>query len=412
MHNSINYRNATSLSLWERRALNNPSGDPGTGAEGRATYPARPLAQRPILSQARRCGVFRPILLLFLLSSSISARADQPDDSTLVVDELVVILIDQNRVPAGETGMITDISVHEGDAVTAGQPLGKLDDRRAQVEATIAKTHVQMATEKFNSSRAGDLANKELAEARQSAEEHRLIVEIANRKADNETRVLASKKSQAVAKNELDRANQARQRFVDSVSRSEIDGLRLAYEKSRLEASQAEFDRQIDRLQAQAEQEAATGHQLKIERSSIEVEQSVADRKIQQLELNLYQQQHELARLTTLRHMLLAPYAGVVAEVLHREGDWVRAGDPVIRVIRLDRLCVEGFVSAEKSKLLTGELMLQIFTNEATITRKGQIVFISSEIDPVNNEVKFRVEFANPDRDVLPGMRLRLRAGS
>ncbi len=69
-------------------------------------------------------------------------------------------------------------------------------------------------------------------------------------------------------------------------------------------------------------------------------------------------------------------------------------------------------VSAEKALSLKGSLVLEIFANGATIERTGQVVFISSEIDPVNNEVKFRVEFDNPDQDVLPGMRLRLRARS
>lgn len=354
----------------------------------------------------------RVAVLLCLLVSSISANADQANHSTVIVDELVVILIDQNLVPSGQTGMIADITVSEGDVVRSGQSLGKLDDRQALIQATVAVTQVQIAMEKINGGRAADLAKKGLDEAQQTAQEHELLVEIANRKADNETRVLASKKSQAVAKNELDRANRARQRFVDSVSRSEIDGLRLAYEKTHLESKQAEFDQQIDRLQAKAEQEAARSHQLKIERSSIEVDQAVADQTVQQLELKLYQQQQALAELTIERAKFLAPFDGVVAEVLHRKGDWVKAGDPVIRVIRLDRLCVEGFISAEKAMSLKGNLTLQIFANGTTIERAGQVVFISSEIDPVNNEVKFRVEFDNSEQDVLPGMRLRLRAGS
>ena len=44
------------------------------------------------------------------------------------------------------------------------------------------------------------------------------------------------------------------------------------------------------------------------------------------------------------------------------------------------------------------------------IRREGRIVFISPEIDPVNEEVRFWVEFDNSTLDVLPGMRLSLKS--
>lgn len=87
----------------------------------------------------------------------------------------------------------------------------------------------------------------------------------------------------------------------------------------------------------------------------------------------------------------------------------------MIRVIGLKRLSAEGFVPADKLTLLRDNpsVKLEIQTADGvTIERTGQIVFVSSEVDPVNNEISFRVEFDNPNRDVLPGMRLRLRVYS
>jgi len=238
-----------------------------------------------------------------------------------------------------------------------------------------------------------------------------MLLQIAENKAENETRVLASKKSQAVAKNELDRATRAREKFVDSVSKSEIEGLQLAYDKTQLESVQASFEQQIDRLQANAEQSAASGHLLRIERSTIEVERAIANEKVGRLEVLLYRQQWKLAQLATEKHKFLAPFDGVVAEIMHRKSDWVTAGEPVLRVIRLDRLRADGFVRSNQVKKLNNDrdVLLEIRTgDDGVIQRKGQIVFVSSEIDPVNDEVKFSVEFDNPDRDILPGMRLKL----
>jgi multidrug efflux pump subunit AcrA (membrane-fusion protein) len=132
------------------------------------------------------------------------------------------------------------------------------------------------------------------------------------------------------------------------------------------------------------------------------------------LEVVLFEQQLQLAQLKVEKHKFVAPFKGVVAEVLHRPGDWVSVGDPILRVIRLDRLKADGYIAAGQAAQLRDnpEVMLEIDSADGRIQRAGQIVFVSSEIDPVNNEIKFRVEFENPDSDVLPGMRLRLRTRS
>lgn len=242
-----------------------------------------------------------------LMPLSAIVCADQSKGAVLIVDSMIVTLIDDNRIPASETGMIAQIKVSEGDSVSAGDSLGNLDDRQVLIEGAAARTQLKIAVEKSETDRAAELAQKDLAEAKQTAKEHQLLLEIAQRKAGNETRVLASKKSQEVAKNELDRATRARSKFVDSISQSEIDGYRLAFDRTRLESDQAEFERQNDKLQARAEQSAATGHRLRIEKSTIEVERAVADKQIRILEVQLHQQQYELAELAAERHKFALP---------------------------------------------------------------------------------------------------------
>ena len=334
---------------------------------------------------------------------------------SLTVDEMVVVLIDAVDVPANETGVIAEINVHEGHAVTAGQQLGMLDDRKARLQESLARTQLEIATEMAGNALATDVAKKKLAEQQQLAKQHEITREIAGRKAENDVRVLASSKTEAVAKNELDRATRARQEYVDSVSRSEIDGLRLTYEKTRLETQQADFELKIDVLHAATEKEAATGHALSIERSKIEVEQAIADQRVQQLQAQLQQHQTQLAALTTLQHKIVSPIGGVVVQRFRHKGDWVTAGDPVVRVIRLNRLRAEGFVPSETIDHLRQNRSVQLTIEmgaDKTVQREGEIVFISPEIDPVNNEVRFWVEFDNPELDVLPGMRLSLRSKS
>jgi macrolide-specific efflux system membrane fusion protein len=43
---------------------------------------------------------------------------------------------------------------------------------------------------------------------------------------------------------------------------------------------------------------------------------------------------------------ILAPFAGLVVERLRQAGEWVQAGDPVLRLVQMDRLRVQGRVSS------------------------------------------------------------------
>ena len=332
---------------------------------------------------------------------------------TLAVDGLVVAAIDSVDVPANETGVITQLDVREGNTVKAGQSIGKLDDRKARMEQSLAKVKLQIATQNAENRLAAELAAKKLAQQEQLVKQHEIVHEIATRKAQNETRVLASKKTEDVTKIELDRATQARRQYVDSVSKSEIDGLRLAYERSRLETRQADFDRSVEAMQANAEKEAVASHRIGIEQSKIAVAQADADAKVNRLQAELESQQSRLAELAVERHQIVSPLDGVIVQRLRSKGDWVKAGDPVVRVVRLNRLRAEGFVTTDKLAALRSHRTVQLKVDAGSgtlIRREGTIVFISPEIDPVNNEVRFWVEFDNADLSVLPGMRLNLES--
>ena len=49
-------------------------------------------------------------------------------DDGVLVEQLVVKVIDSVDVPAIEMGLIQSLTVREGDRVTSGQVIGKLDD--------------------------------------------------------------------------------------------------------------------------------------------------------------------------------------------------------------------------------------------------------------------------------------------
>jgi multidrug efflux pump subunit AcrA (membrane-fusion protein) len=54
----------------------------------------------------------------------------------------------------------------------------------------------------------------------------------------------------------------------------------------------------------------------------------------------------EAAELSIERRQIRAPFDGVISSVYRHPGEWVAPGDPVFKVVQLDRLRIEGFLSA------------------------------------------------------------------
>jgi multidrug efflux pump subunit AcrA (membrane-fusion protein) len=54
----------------------------------------------------------------------------------------------------------------------------------------------------------------------------------------------------------------------------------------------------------------------------------------------------DLAQRDVDDRSVLAPISGLVREVIHRQGEWVHRGDPVLTITRLDHLLIEAFVDA------------------------------------------------------------------
>lgn len=211
------------------------------------------------------------------------------------------------------------------------------------------------------------------AEAKIALERARLESEIARANAENTVNVRFAKKSVEVAEAELQRSLETNQRYPKSVSQTEIDRLRLVVEKGRLEIEQAEHESRI----------AALTRQVK------ENEQQAAQQKLRQ-------------------HKIAAPLAGLVVQVHRHRGEWVKPGEVVVRILRLDRLRAEGFVKTDQlSDDIQGRpVRLVVDLPKAPATEyPGKIVFVDPEIDPVNAQVRIWAEVENPQLRLRPGMK-------
>lgn len=196
--------------------------------------------------------------------------------------------------------------------------------------------------------------------------------EIAKLQSENDVDRRYAVKSLEVARSELKRSAEANQLHADSVSLTEIERLQLLVDRSSLSIEQAQRDRKV----------AVTTERIK------DWAANAADLRLDHRQLN-------------------APMDGMVVEIFTAEGEWLNPGDPVLRLIKLDRLRVEAHLDGKKhGRELQGtavQLTVTLPPDERTETYRGKIVFVSPELQPVTGQVRVWAEVDNHDLQLRPG---------
>jgi len=205
----------------------------------------------------------------------------------------------------------------------------------------------------------------------------------AKQKVDNDLRLQYADKALEVARAELQRSIESNEQFPNSISKSQLDVERLTVDKLTLERKQAERDMESDRFELQMKENALA-----------------------------------VARLELELHSVRAPFAGMVALVRGRPGEWVQPGAPVVRLVAIDRLRAWGFAPAAAADALKLGAAVR-FTPETTDQPAaggaapqefaGEIGFISPEIDPATHQVRVWARIDNPDHRLRPGQQGKMQ---
>jgi len=154
------------------------------------------------------------VLLLALLASvATSARSQSPAvaSRTIVVEDALVTLIDDNRVPASELGMITAMHVKELQSVEKGETLAEIDNRE-----TLAKKRIALGEQ-----------------------------EAAETQAKSDAELDVAKKAVLVAQAELDSANEIIKKQPAAVPLTELRKLQFQLDRALAQVRQAEVEKLI-----------------------------------------------------------------------------------------------------------------------------------------------------------------------
>ena len=195
--------------------------------------------------------------------------------------------------------------------------------------------------------------------------------EIAKEEAQNDVNVRFAKKSVEVAADELRRSRQARHRFAGAVSGSEIQR-----------------------------------QELELEQAILSGEQAIHEMKINRLTELLRASEHDEAMLRLQHRMIRSPRSGVVSEIMVQKGEWVDRGATVARVVNLDKLRIVALVPKEYLHFVSNdqEATLVLTIESKTTEVRGNVSFVSPDINPVNGEFLVWVDIDNSARKLRPGL--------
>ena len=253
---------------------------------------------------------------LFVAGIGMSPRPVMAAEGEPVLERCIVSLVEEAEVPAREAGVLLELQIREGDVVSRGDLIARIDDSQPDFDR-----------------------RKAVAEHAQ-----------AQAKAESDVDVRYAVAAEQVAKAEYDKANESNNRVPGSVTRVELDRLQLTWKRGELQIEQAQVERKLATMAVQSQ----------------EVDIAAAEDAIN-------------------RRKILAPLDGVVVRVYPHLGEWMQPGDPLARVVRADRLRVEGFVAAARfdpDKVRDRPVTVEVtLADERVETFKGRIVFTSPIVE-------------------------------
>lgn len=192
-------------------------------------------------------------------------------------------------------------------------------------------------------------------------------------KSTNDVHVRYAKKSSEFADADLAMSLKANAKVPDTVPEAELAKQELAAEKASLQIEQAEHEQKIAQL------------------TVIENEEALKTYKV------------------------TAPFSGVVSKVYQRKGEAVQQGTPILEVLSIDRVKIEGYISIPDAfRVKTGDtVQVQLDAGKLNIPFKdeilvGKVKIVDPTISEIIGSVKVTAEVPNVRGILRPGLKAKM----
>jgi multidrug efflux pump subunit AcrA (membrane-fusion protein) len=243
---------------------------------------------------------------------------------------------EEAQIPAQEAGVLTEILVHEGDQVSAKHHLAQIDDVIPRAQRDVAYFKLQAAT----------------------------------KKSEDDVDIRFAKMAAKVAKVEYDEAEDANRKVPGTVTHSEELRRLLDWHKMELSAEKAEKDQLVAKMEAK-----------------------MAEAELQTAEANIKRRRIEAPSWFDRAGK---PLDAVVVELTQHVGQWVQIGEPVMRLVCMDRLRVNGVLKAtdhRPSEIQDCDVEIAVtLPHLGRQTFTGKVVYVKPVVESGFLQVRAEVE--------------------
>lgn len=87
---------------------------------------------------------------------------------------------------------------------------------------------------------------------------------------------------------------------------------------------------------------------LTAKRASLDKVVAESDVEVAVLTVDSKQAEMSVVAINLKKHQIVSPLGGIVVQLYRKPGEWVKPGEAIARIVRMDTLRVEGFVDASK----------------------------------------------------------------
>ena len=314
-------------------------------------------------------------------------------------------LKDEANIPAREQGVLRQINVVLGDSVEESQVLGTLEDREASLMLKLAEVDLAIISKRHQESVSVEIAETALEEASKLMQQAQIELSVARKAAESDIAVRQAEAARLLAKDVYDRGVASRLEFSTSISDLEMADRKFKLDKANMDIEQADYEQSLQLLKSTGRSVFVEQQEIAGKRIKFELGDARTQRDIDSLTLDRSRTSVEMAKEILAKCQIVSPISGTVVELLRHKGEWVEAGEPVLRVIRLDTLLVEGYVKVGMLDQSSRGRIVQVTgtTSRGAVVLGGRLVFVSPETDSVNLQVLVKAEVQNPHQVLLPG---------
>lgn len=175
----------------------------------------------------------------------------------------------------------------------------------------------------------------------------------------------------------------------------------IRYSKAASEVAHVDYDSIVTLNKRSAGTISASEERRKLfewKSRELQIEQAELEQQVTQITGRVKQAEMAAADVSLRRHRITSPLAGMVVAVNKHAGEWAAPGESLVRIVRIDRLRLEGFV--KQSEFDPAEIDNCLVQVEARMARgrieqfEGKITFVHPQLE-ADGEYRVWAEVVN-----------------